>query len=142
MKKLLIILFISLSLCAVESQTQYNRVCSEIEKHESLLTLEQRVSLYYLTLASHQKLLLSEPLDALKSEMLKHLSTIASENKNITSEQIAQIKESYLALLSSPQTPQTPKAQQLQMPQKEILYKEKIIYQKKSNAPLLIGVAL
>ena len=153
MKKLLILLFITLSLHALESQTQYEKVCADIEKHESLLTLEQRVSLYSLTLLSHQKLLLGESLEAIQSEMLKNLSTIASQNKKITAEQIASLKESYLALLSS--TPyketqhkatkfkeQNKPIMQREKVEKEIIYKDKIVYQKENNVSLLVVIAL
>jgi len=141
MKTLFTLLFFTISLFALTPQEHYDVLSSHIDKLSPTLSLEQRLSLYYLSLASHQSLLLgSSSHQTLQEEMLRRVSALANENKNINAEDIAALKEYYLALLQTPQEPKTQEQKEQQIVYKEkILYKDKIVHTQKTD-PIWLAI--
>lgn len=100
MKIIIFTLFLFASLFADDLGVSYAQLNARIDKISSKLPLEKKVSLYYLVMATHEKLLLGDPknedLNELKNTTLKLLDSL--KNKKIADEEIDAIKESYLSL--------------------------------------------
>lgn len=98
MKKLLITLFLTISLFASALHHNYQAINQELDTLSLNLTAEQKVSLYYLTFASYEKSLRSSPLELLKEETLKNISNLQEQNPEISPQKIEKIRELYITM--------------------------------------------
>jgi len=97
---------------------------------------EEKVSLYYLTLASHEKALLATTVDEtalnalrfIQEEMMKTLSKIQEQNKKISKDEINKLRLLYEAMIE--ETHSLIKVAATKKPT-QTLYKEKIVYKEK-----------
>ena len=102
MKIFLLILFFYLTLFASDLDSTYNELNHEIDKISKKLTLEEKISLYYLTLSTHDEIstLLyknkssSEALQATKKKMLQILANL-QQNKNISTNEVKKLRNLY-----------------------------------------------
>ena len=133
MKILLLILTFTLSIFAssISSvQSNYNELNKEIDKISQHLSPEEKVSLYFLVLSTHEKITTALALDETKitnlqemqDKTLKSFSDLHEENTNISSAQIQKLKTLYrkmnqdgLALIKN-------------KPAGRIVFQEKILY--------------
>jgi len=141
MKILLLIFIIPLSILAssISSvETNYTQLNKEIDRIAPNLSAEEKVSLYFLVMSSHEKITTALALDKtkikniqeLEAKTLKTFAKLHENNNKLSSAQIEKLrvlykqmnKEGLLLIKAKPS---------IQTAQK-ILYKEKIIYQDKN----------
>lgn len=128
MKIIIFTLFLFASIFADDLKTAYAQLNTEIDKVSSRLPLEKKVSLYYLVMATHEKILSLDPknavLEELKNATVKLLDSL--KNKKITDEEIDAIKKSYLSLKKDVQKPERKRVQAVSKP--KISYISTVIF--------------
>lgn len=135
MKLLFIFLLLPFSLFAsvFDVEKTYQELNLEIDKISQKLSTEQKIYLYYLTLATHEKISTSLTLhesgtmeiQTLEDEMLHFFSTLHEHNNRLTAEEIEKLRTLYLQMNKEAQI-------LLQRPQEE----------KKDSTALLLFVLL
>ena len=133
MKTLLLILIFTLSIFASSIELNYQQLNKEIDKISLDLTLEEKVSLYFLVLSTHENITTSLSLDktkvssleALEDRTLKTFSLLHENNSKRDASQIQRMKELY--------TKMTKEGQELikklaLTSGEQIIYKDKIVY--------------
>jgi len=136
MKIILFITLFTLSIFASTIEQNYKQLNAEIDKISLDLTPEEKVSLYFLVLSTHEKITTSLSLDptkvtsleALKEQTLKVLAQLHESNNKLSASQIEKLRELYIKMSTE--------AKELikQLPQKSkesVVYKDKIIYKDK-----------
>ncbi|QOY53411.1 chemotaxis protein [Candidatus Sulfurimonas baltica] len=139
MKKLLLILIFNLSIFASSISTvqeNYEQLNHEIDKISLKLSAEEKVSIYFLILSTHEKITSALSTNTTKVSSLKELekntiqaiSNLKENNNKISFKEIEKVKELYkkmssngLVLIESIK----------QETQDKIVYQDKIIYQDK-----------
>ena len=103
MKTVFILIFLNLIVFASSLETNYKDLNTQLDKISINLKPEEKVTLFYLVLATHEKIITSACLDKTKKidlEILeeKMLQTLVKLQKNnrITNKEVANIKELYL----------------------------------------------
>ncbi len=134
MKTILSLLLICYTLFSANLEKSYAQLNKEIDAISKNLTPEQKVAIYYLVLATHDKITTAlstneekaNSLDALKTKTLSVLASLPTTQ--INSQKIQQIKELYLAM-----NKQAKKriAQSGKEVKEKIIYKDKIVYKDK-----------
>jgi len=135
MKIFLTLLLLSTFLLASNLSKAYENTNSQLDKISSRLTVEDKASLYFLTLATHDKKLSHQNFDAIKNRTLKLLSTLHEKKNSITAQEIEQLKEFYLNMCNAV----------LERQKGEVLYKEKLVYKDriiKENSMGMLSVAI
>ena len=119
------------SLASIEDNyAQLNKTIDEISPN---LTPEEKVSLYYLVLSTHEKITTALSLDktkvkslkTLEKETLKTLTNIDKHNKKIDTKNIKRLKELYLKI--NKDASKLIKESKKELKEK-VIYKDKIIY--------------
>jgi len=136
MKTLLLTLILTLSIFASSIELNYQELNKEIDKISIDLTPEEKVSLYFLVLSTHENITTALSLDKtkisslkiLESRTLKTLSALHESNSKIDESQIKKMKELYTKI--------TQEGQELikkhaETSKEKIVYKEKLVYQDK-----------
>ena len=140
MKTVLLIALLTLSLFASEFETNYKQLNTRLDIIAPALTIQDKVSLYYFVMATHDKILNAlqdgtqddNSLKDLQAQTLKLFSQLHESNTQISQEEIEKLRALYVAMnrsakkLATKQTKQTVK----------ILYKDKIIYKTKTESSL------
>ncbi|WP_373034774.1 methyl-accepting chemotaxis protein [Sulfurimonas sp.] len=149
MKTFLLTLIFAFSLFASSIELNYQELNKEIDKISLDLTPEEKVSLYFLVLSTHENITTALSLDKtkvsslekLESLTLKTLADLHENNSNIDASQIQKMKELYTKI--------TKEGQELIKKQTndfatKIVYKDKIIYQDKivEKPSILLSIAL
>lgn len=153
MKTLLFLLLLSSALLASTLQESYQTLNSKLDSLSSKFTPQQKISLYYLVLASHEKILfsLSNDKDVLKSihtlqeTTLQSISKLHEENDKLSPKEIEEIRELYLGMIKQAQAvKQTKNAQkQLQTPSNvEALSQVKVVQGDKNALTINLAIAL
>ena len=109
MKTVLIILFICLTLFASTFEKKYSNLNTELNKISANLSLQDRISLTYLVLSTHEITTAShinveertQDLNNLEKQTLKILSELHKENNKLNLHQIQLIKELYIGMKKS-----------------------------------------
>lgn len=133
MKKLLILLLLTLSLFANEFENSYKSLNLELDRLSTKLLAEEKISLYYLALASHDKALLAlsgderalQNLHFIQEEMMKMLSKLQDRNKKVSKSEVEKIRKHYQTMIE--ELNKLIKKSVTKKPTR-IEYKEKIIY--------------
>ncbi|WP_372998522.1 methyl-accepting chemotaxis protein [Sulfurimonas sp.] len=136
MKKLLLILTFTLSVFASSIELNYQELNNEIDKISLDLTPEEKVSLYFLVLSTHENITTALSLDktkvssleTLESRTLKTLSALHENNSNIDASRIKKIKELYTKITKEGQELIKKHAEESS---EKVIYKDKIVYQDK-----------
>ena len=136
MKIILFITLFTLSIFASSVEQNYAQLNAEIDKISLDLTPEEKVSLYFLVLSTHEKITTSLSLDptkvssleSLKEQTLKVLSQLHENNSKLSTTQIEKLRELYVKMSTE--------AKELikNLPKKtneSVVYKDKIVYQDK-----------
>jgi methyl-accepting chemotaxis protein len=142
MKTLFILLLLVLSLVSATLEDRYQTLNLELDRLSTKLTPEERTTLYYLTLVTHEKALLSISLDetaltssfAIQEEMLQTLSRLQEGNEKVTTNEVQKLRELYLSLIEEAQklVKKTASLEPTKTLYKEkVVYKDKIIYKDK-----------
>jgi len=142
MKTLTIILLLTISIFASNLEKNYNNLNSALDKIAPKLSAEEKVSLYYLVLSTHEKIATSLSLDnvkvsslnTIKEEMLKNISSLHENNDKLSTQEIEKIRELYLAMNKEAQQliKKDGEKQIAQIIYKDRpVYKDKIVYQEK-----------
>ena len=106
MKIILFISIISLSLFASSIEQNYKQLNEEIDKVSLNLTPEEKVSLYFLVLSTHENITTALSLDRtkvsslenLKGQTLKTFSLLHENNSKIDASQIQRMKKLYVQM--------------------------------------------
>ncbi|MEA3331647.1 MAG: methyl-accepting chemotaxis protein [Campylobacterota bacterium] len=130
---------------ALTVQKSYEELNNEIDKISINLTAEEKVSLYYLVLSTHEKIATALALDktkvksleALQKETLKVFASLHEHNDKLDATTIERVRELYLRM--SKDGSELIKKQATQ-PREKIVYKEKLV--KKSSLWINIIMAL
>jgi methyl-accepting chemotaxis protein len=136
MKTLLLTLIFTLSIFASTIELNYQELNKEIDKISLDLTPEEKVSLYFLVLSTHENITTALSLDktrvssleTLENRTLKTLSALHENNSNIDASRIKKMKELYIKI--------TKEGQELikkhsETSKEQVIYKDKIVYQDK-----------
>jgi methyl-accepting chemotaxis protein len=136
MKIILFITLFTLSIFASSIEQTYEQLNAEIDRISLDLTPEEKVSLYFLVLSTHEKITTSLSLDptkvtsleSLKEQTLKVLSQLHENNNKLSVTQIEKLRELYIkmSLEAKELIEKLPKK-----PKESIVYKDKIIYKDK-----------
>jgi len=140
MNKLIIMLFFLTSLISAELdriETSYESLNKEIDNIAPDLSTEEKVSLYYLVLSTHESITTALSLDKSKVSSLnklqnKTLSTISSlheSNSKVSPDQIERLKNLYLKMHDDGL--ELINAKKSTQEDIKIIYKDKIIYEEK-----------
>ena len=133
MKIFLVVLFLTLSLFSSDVEDTYKELNSEIDKISSNLSPEEKVSLYYFIMSTHDKITTTLSLDetgfnsltAIKTQTLLTLSNLQANNK-LTPNQVQKLVDLYTAMNDNAK-----KLMQRQASTEKIVYKDKIVYKNK-----------
>lgn len=147
MKTLFLALFLTINIFASSVELNYQQLNSEVDKISSELSAEQKVSLYFLLLSTHENITTSLSLDetrstlldALESRTLKAISELHEENLNIDATQIRKMRELYVEMVRDAK-----KLIKNRQPNEKIVYKDRVIYEDKivEKTSHLLSVAL
>jgi methyl-accepting chemotaxis protein len=145
MKILLLAIIFTISIFASQVsnvQKNYTQLNKEIDSISTDLTPEEKVSLYFLVLSTHEKITTALSLDKtkvtslqeLEQETIKALSKLHENNSKISSKQISRLKSLYkkmnsegLSLIKS----QNKKADSNINQTPKIIYKDRVVYKDK-----------
>ncbi len=137
MKLLLTFILLASYLFATNIQTSYEELNKRVDAISKELTPEEKVSLYYLILTTHDKITSSLSVDESQTNKLQSIESKTltvldqlTENKNLDTKKLQEIKELYLQMNQEAQQliqAQTKKT----TPKPQIIYKDKIVYQDK-----------
>ncbi len=136
MKIILFISLFTLSVFASSIEYNYKKLNAEIDKISFDLTTEEKVTLYYLVLATHDKITTSLSLDATKNssleklneETLKVFSQLHENNNKLKPAQIEKLRELYIKMSEEAKNliARLPKSSN-----EKVIYKEKMVYKDK-----------
>ncbi len=106
MKIILTLLSLTAFLFSGDLENAYERLNSEIDKISSTLSVEEKISLYYLVMSTHDKIVNgasqekveSDSFNKVKIQTIGVLSRLQNGNKQITSEQIEKLKTLYTVM--------------------------------------------
>jgi len=135
---LCILIFLNISLFAtsdISLEENYEKLNNEIDKISSFLAPDEKISLYYLTLLTHEKIttaILSSKTDihnlqTLQKEVLKRISNLTENNSNINIKNINNLKKFYLEIIKNG----LKLIKNHKMAKEKIIYKDKFIYKDK-----------
>ncbi len=129
--KILLTLFILLhSLFALSINEHYEKLAYEIDSVSTDLPVEIKTKLYYLSLATQNKLLTQEPTQELKEEVLLMFSgLLESKESTITPQKIENLRRLYLEMFD------------IELQTSTSLYKEKIITETSYITLFLVALA-
>jgi len=137
MKLLLALILLPVFLLASDIETIYKELNSEVDKLSKQLKPEEKVSLYYLILTTHDKITASLSIDKSQTNILKSiesktLQTIdeLSQNQDINKQELQKIKDLYLQM-NQEATQLIQQEKRKKDTKKNIIYKEKIVYKNK-----------
>jgi len=129
MKILLTLLLLTLSLFSNTLQQNYQALNSAIDKASSKLSVEDKVSLYYLTLTTHDKILSNLDINKTENYTLNLISSLHEKNNTLTVNEIENLRKLYTDMSSSKREVQTPKIKTVY--KDKLIYKDKILYKDK-----------
>jgi methyl-accepting chemotaxis protein len=108
MKLLFIFLFLTTFLfsSAFDIEKNYQQLNVEIDKISYKLSTEQKIYLYYLSLATHEKISTAlslhetknEEIQTLENEMLRYFATLHEHNNELTTQEIEGLRTLYLQM--------------------------------------------
>jgi methyl-accepting chemotaxis protein len=140
MKIFLTLLLFILTLMASELETNFNKLNGEIDNISSKLEPEDKLRLYYLSLATKTKIVSSLEFKNLEDEMLKTLSNLHESNSTLNVDEIEKIRKLYLNLCNTHFEKQNLNIKHLY--KDKIIYQDKIVYKdkiiQKSSLPSMI----
>ncbi|WP_345993517.1 methyl-accepting chemotaxis protein [Sulfurimonas sp. HSL-1716] len=135
MKIILLAFFIFVNLFAENLETNYAELNDKIDKIAPRLGIEDKISLYYLTLATHERLLVSSSdkdasLNKIRNATVTLLDSL--KNKTVQKEEIESIKKSYLQMKKDLPAPATKQQKQDMTPKPQIrtVYVDKPVIKK------------
>jgi len=134
MKKTLLLILITCTLFASNIEQNYNKLNQIVDTISKDLTPEEKVSLYYLILTTHDKITSSLSVDessANKLENIQHttLQTLAAlqKKKNLDKQKLKEIQKLYIAMNEEAANLIAKKAKDASQQQK-VIYRDKIVY--------------
>jgi len=101
MKIFLTLLVLITTLLASNANESYNNFSNELDRLSPTLATETKTKLYYLSLATQNRLLAQEPFDNIKEEVLSRISQLHEEENTLSAEQIENLRTLYLELCSA-----------------------------------------
>ncbi len=140
MKLLFTLLLLTLSLFASDLQKSYDTLNSHIDNIAPDLIAEDKVTLYYLVMSTHSKILSFEPLNEVKAKTLKTISSLHENNDKLSVESIEKLRKLYKEMSSKTPPLQTEKINTIY--KDKIVYKEKLIEQESKKETSLVSLFL
>nr|WP_321777626.1 methyl-accepting chemotaxis protein [Sulfurimonas sp.] len=136
MKIIIFIAIFVVSIFASSIEQNYKQLNDEIDKISLNLSAEEKVSLYFLVLSTHENITTALSLDetkilsleSLKDKTLETFTLLHQSNSNIDASQIQKMKKLYTKMTKAGKLLIQQNAKPIK---KEIIYKEKIIYKDK-----------
>ena len=128
MKIFLISLLFFTSIFANNFEKNYQDLNTALDKVAPRLSTETKVTLYYLVLATHDKMLSSSSTSKLKDHILKTLTQLHESNTKLQTQEIEKIRALYTKMLKTKISEAKPATT---LYKDRIVYKDKIVYQKK-----------
>ena len=136
MKIFLALLFLTISLFSTDLEETYKKLNTELDTISTHLTPEEKVSLYYFIMATHDKITTTlmgdetklKSLEAIKTQTLLTLKNLEANDK-LTSTQVQKLIDLYTAMndkATSLMKNQTPNEQKM-----KVVYKDKVVYKNK-----------
>ncbi|MFT5835264.1 MAG: methyl-accepting chemotaxis protein [Sulfurimonas sp.] len=136
MKTLLLTIIFTLSIFASNIELNYQELNKEIDKISLNLTPEEKVSLYFLVLSTHENIVTSLSLDktkvssleALHNRTLETFSSLHENNSNIDATQIKKMKDLYIKITQEGKNLIKSNSKNTK---EKVIYKDKIVYKDK-----------
>jgi len=97
---LILLLFVS-SILASNIQKNYDALNSAIDRVSTLLSAEEKVTLYSLSLSTYNRILTHKSTSDLQEKMLNSLSLLHEQNQNLSVQEVEKIREFYTLLSQS-----------------------------------------
>jgi len=123
MKILLTIILLSVTLLATNLQTTYSTLNTKIDKLSPKLSVEDKVALYYLVLATHDRVLAQQSTSKIETKTLKIIDSLHKNNPNLNIDTIKNFRKLYIEMSKTKFS--------IKNAQTETVYKDKIMYQDK-----------
>ena len=101
MKIFLTLLVLLTSLYSLNINESYENFSDELDRLAPSLTTETKTTLYYLSLATQQKLLSQEPIEHIKEKVLSSISKLHEDDNELTAFQIEELRALYLDIFSA-----------------------------------------
>ena len=143
MKTVLLLTLLTFSLFASEFETSYKELNNRIDQIAPALSTEEKISLYYFVMATHDKIttqlqdgeIQGDTLKNIQAQTLKLFSQLHEHNENISKTEIEKLRELYTKMNQSAKnlSLKKPSKQIKTVYQNKIIYKDKIIYKTKST---------
>jgi len=130
MKTLILFLLFTLSLLSSPIEDSYKELNAKIDTIASSLTPEEKVSLYYLVLTTHDQILSSKNIDRVKEQTIKILANLHEKNNKLKVNDIEKIRTLYLEMSKQKveiSTKEKIVTKEKVLTQEKIVYKDKII---------------
>lgn len=137
MKKLLLLLLITISLFGANFDSSYKELQKRLDMLSPKLETEEKVKLYYLILATHDSMLENKSIKLLKEKAIKTFATLHEQNKKVLSIEIETLQKSYLQMCEA-----TPSKQRAEQQKNQQVAPVKELEGESSNLPLIIATAL
>jgi methyl-accepting chemotaxis protein len=128
MKLILLTLFLVLSLVASNDESSFTQLNNKIDTIAPKLNTEDKVTLYYLVMATHSTTQLSS-LQAIKSKVLSTLSNLYEHNNNLQTQEIENLRQLYITMSDNAQA-----RIKHGVKKEKVVVKEKIIITKKTTS--------
>ena len=98
MKTLITLIFLTLSLFSASLESSFKELNTAIDNISYKLSPEEKVSLYYLTLATHDKILTDSLSIELREATLKHISALHEKSNSLSVNEIEKLRALYVAM--------------------------------------------
>jgi methyl-accepting chemotaxis protein len=137
MKTILTLIFLTLSIFASNIEDSYMQLNAEIDKLSTSLSPEEKVTLYYLVMSTHDKITSALSVDEtqvnslknIKAQTLKTFSQLHKNNAKLSKEQVEKLKKLYVQM--NEQAKKLIEKEKKPHTQTKIIYKDKIVYKDK-----------
>jgi methyl-accepting chemotaxis protein len=137
MKTILTLIFLTLSIFASSIEDSYMQLNAEIDKLSTSLSPEEKVTLYYLVMSTHDKITSALSVDEtqvnslknIKDQTLKTFSQLHKNNAKLSKEQVEKLKKLYVQM--NEQAKELIEKEKKTHTQTKIIYKDKIVYKDK-----------
>ena len=143
MKTVLLLALLTFSLFASEFETSYQELNNRLDKIAPALSTEEKISLYYFVMATHDKIITQlqdgetqgDALKNIQAQTLKLFSQLHENNENISIIEIEKLRELYTNMNESAKNLSLKKpSEQIKTVYKDkIIYKDKVIYKTKNT---------
>lgn len=98
MKTFIILILLTCTVFATNIEKNYDKLNLSLDNIAKILTPQEKVKLYSLSLITYTRILSHKPLEQIENEMLRTLSLLHEENQNVSTQELEDIHYLYTQL--------------------------------------------